>query len=159
MTKTKLQAVIKRGECEAANGEFQIPKEFETIKDLWLKKDPECSRLMRKYVAALFMPENLMEIPDWLDNEKADELKASSLEITDLAFTDSNLPAVSAVAIFDLPTRRVITDAELKRWEDETGEHLDTAIFFEWHLEPTNEDEFPDHALSVYDELRVSIVE
>jgi hypothetical protein len=159
MAKTKLQAVIKRGECDAANGEFQIPEEFQTIKDLWAKKDPECFRLMQKHIVALFISENLVETPDWLDGEKADELEASALEITGLVFNDSDLPVVSAVAVFDLPTSRAVSATELEQWEDEAGESLDNAISFEWRLKAKYEDEFPSHTLSAYDELRVAIID
>jgi hypothetical protein len=160
MAKTKLQSVIKRGMCDVQNGEFVIPDEFKTIRELWQKQDPECLKLIKKYIVALFIPSNLAEAPAWLHDEDADELQASVLEVIGLVFTDDDLPLVTAVAVFDLPTTHVVSNAELEQWQEEADEHLDNALSFEWILDASDEKGMPpSHGMTVYDELRLEIID
>ena len=160
MAKTKLRSTIKRGACDVENGTFVIPNEFKTIRELWQKKDPKCLKLINKYIVALFIPTNLVETPEWLHDEDADELKARKLEVIGLVFTDDDLPLVTAVAVFDLPTTHVASNSALEQWQEEEDEHLDNALSFEWILDATDEEGMsPSRGMTVYDELNVQFID
>jgi hypothetical protein len=160
MPTTKLIATIKRGDCDSPNDQFFIPKDFKIIRDLWQKQNPECFKLIRKYITALFISSNMIETPSWFDADEVDELQAIELDITGLTFNDNDLPIVSAVALFEIPTTHVISNIELEKWQEENDEYLDNAVSFEWILEPKDEQDITSsNCISIYDELRVEIFE
>ncbi len=64
----------------------------------------------------------MIETPSWFDADEVDELQAIELDITGLTFNDNDLPIVSAVALFEIPTTHVISNIELEKWQEENDE-------------------------------------
>jgi hypothetical protein len=150
---------MKRGQIDNSEG-FKVPEEFKKIRKLWEKKDPECFRIIRQYVDAVFIPSNLLEAPVWLDVGDVDDIKAYEIEVSGLVFTNDDLPIVTIGAMFLLPTIYTVSNLTLEQWQEDHDEYLHNACSFEWILEPVDERDFPESlSMTIYDDLRSEIIE
>lgn len=115
-----------------------LPPEFATAKVLCEQHDSAAFEVVNKYLICSFVPDNisgnLSEI--LVVNGQVD---SSNVRILGLSFKDSNLPAVRAIAEFELQTAGNLSHERLEKWEDE-NEWLDNGISFYWDLGELNDE-------------------
>jgi hypothetical protein len=121
-----------------------LPAAFSEAKKLWATKDEEnimrAGELIAPYVTCLFLGSNCDGDLSELFESDVEELEASSILVYGLDFSDSNLPKVKALAVFEkIATRGKLTDKKLDEWQELNG-YLDNGISFEWAIEGVDED-------------------
>jgi hypothetical protein len=146
---TQFNARIKRGSASAPNDSFILPSDFVIARQLWESKNSDCFIKLQPYLKCIYLPFALTNMPDFFLFD--DEILAHSITIQQINFTDSDLPIITANAIFDLPTTNNLSQAQIELWEQE-NEYLDWGVSFEWHLE-CNDGVSELSTLVNYDEL------
>lgn len=136
-------ATIKWGSADAELEGLELPAEFSAAKT----GGEEALQSLSQYLRCTFVPSNIFsDFGEILDID--DEIEADRVEITATDFSESDLPTIKAVAIFNLDLQDGVDQAAIDAWQEE-NEYLDSAISFQWDGLDTDE----DLSLTNYDEL------
>ncbi len=139
---TRFEAKIKLASADSDFEIDELPIDFTQAKILWANKDPKCFDLLHNYIKCYFIKDNISGDVDELFSISEDDemIEANELIITNVDFTDSNLPTFSATAHFDFKVKKGVTKEVIDEWEDE-NDMLDNAISFEWVIADLGEEE------------------
>ena len=134
----KFVAEIKWGVTSIDPPASSLPPEFATAKMLCEQHNSAAFELVNKYLICSFVPDNITG-----DLSKIlvvnGQVDSSNVQIIGLSFKHRNLPAVRAVAEFELQTAGNLSQEKLEKWEDE-NEWLDNRISFYWDLGALNDE-------------------
>jgi len=144
------EAVIDWGSVSDDVDLEKLPREFSLAKELWSKKQlQKACELLTPFLSCSFIPSNGDgDLKSILDVE--DDISATTITISGLDFSETNLPKVNATAKFQLPSEKKLTGEVISEWEDENS-MLDSCIVFEWGGLKSVDDDLAELDLALFD--------
>jgi len=127
------------------SGDFEdkdAPPSFVKIAKYWNKNQNQkggerTCEMLSKHLKANFVPENIPELEKILSS--LDDVDAKEVFVTSFNFSwsedpQSNIPAVNAIAIFELDFKTDFSQEDLQKWEDQIEDNIAFCVNFYWNF-------------------------